>query len=106
MLPTGRKKDYCTGIAFEGDFVADFPYCLDGDAAPTSLVAVVPSAVYVVDGADLERHYRQSQAAERMGRDFLRPFGGKRQAERIAYRLGQVKSHIYSHYCEKGVRDV
>lgn len=89
-----------------GDLVGNYPYCLDGDAAPTSLVAVVPSAVYVVDGADLERHYRQSQAAERMGRDFLRPFGGKRQAERIAYRLGQVKSHIYSHYCKKGVRDV
>ena len=89
-----------------GDLVGNYPYCLDGDAAPTSLVAVVPSAVYVVDGADLERHYRQSQAAERMGRDFLRPFGGKRQAERMAYRLGQVKSHIYSHYCKKGVRDV
>jgi hypothetical protein len=50
----------------------------------------VPSAVYVVDGADLERHFRQSQAAERMGRDFM------------AYRLGQVKSHIYSHYFNKG----
>ena len=24
-------KDYCTGFAFEGEFVADFPYCLDGD---------------------------------------------------------------------------
>ena len=72
----------------------NYPSCLDGDAAPTSIVAVMPSAVYVVDGADLERHYHQSPAAERMGRDFL------------AYRLGQVKSHIYSHYCEKGVRDV
>ena len=81
-----------------GDLVGNYPYCLDGDAAPTSLVAVVPSAVYVVDGADLERHYRQSQAAERIGRDFLRPFGGKRQAERMAYRLGQVKSHINNFY--------
>ena len=77
-----------------GDLVGNYPYCLDGDAAPTSIVAVMPTTVYVVDGADLERHYRQSQAAERMGRDFM------------AYRLGQVKSHIYSHYCEKGVRDV
>ena len=77
-----------------GDLVGNYPYCLDGDAAPTSIVAVMPTTVYVVDGADLERHYRQSPAAERMGRDFL------------AYRLGQVKSHIYSHYCEKGVRDV
>ena len=73
-----------------GDLVGNYPYCLDGDTAPTSIVAVMPSVVYVVDGADLERHYRQSPAAERMGRDF------------IAYRLGQVKSHIYSHYFNKG----
>ena len=24
-------KDYCTGFAFEGEFVSDFPYCRDGD---------------------------------------------------------------------------
>ena len=24
-------KDYCTGFAFEGEFVSNFPYCLDGD---------------------------------------------------------------------------
>ena len=48
----------------------------------------------VVRGADLNEHYRQSPAAERMGRDYM------------AYRLEQVKSQIYSHYCEKGVRDV
>jgi CRP-like cAMP-binding protein len=75
-----------------GDLVGNYPYCLDGDAAPTSLVAVVPSAVYVVDGADLERHYRQSQVAERMGRDF------------IAYRLGQVKSHINNFYFKNNQR--
>ncbi|MBR1378595.1 MAG: Crp/Fnr family transcriptional regulator [Bacteroidaceae bacterium] len=85
-------KEYCTGFAFEGEFVADFPYCLDGDAAPTSLVAVVPSAVYVVDGADLERHYRQSQVAERMGRDYM------------AYCLGQVKSHINNFYFKNNQR--
>ena len=33
-------KDYCTGFAFEGEFVADFPYCLDGDVSghPASLL--------------------------------------------------------------------
>ena len=77
-----------------GDLVGCYPYCLDGDAAPVTIRADKSSTVYVVDGADLNEHYRQSQAAERMGRDFM------------AYRLGQVKSHIYSHYCEKGVRDV
>ena len=77
-----------------GDLVGKFPYCLDGDAAPVTIRADKSSTVYVVDGADLNEHYRQSQAAERMGRDYM------------AYRLEQVKSQIYSHYCEKGVRDV
>ena len=77
-----------------GDLVGCYPYCLDGDAAPVTIRADKPSTVYVVDGADLNEHYRQCQAAERMGRDYM------------AYRLEQVKSQIYSHYCEKGVRDV
>ena len=77
-----------------GDLVGCFPYCLDGDAAPVTIRADKSSTVYVVDGADLDEHYRQSQAAERMSRDYM------------AYRLEQVKSQIYSHYCEKGVRDV
>ncbi len=77
-----------------GDLVGCFPYCLDGDAAPVTIRADKSCTVYVVDGADLNEHYRQSQAAERMGRDYM------------AYRLEQVKSQIYSHYCEKGVRDV
>ena len=77
-----------------GDLVGCYPYCLDGDAAPVTIRADKSSTVYVVDGADLNEHYRQSQAAERMSRDYM------------AYRLEQVKSQIYSHYCEKGVRDV
>ena len=77
-----------------GDLVGCYPYCLDGDAAPVTIRADKSSTVYVVDGADLNEHYRQSQAAERMDRDYM------------AYRLEQVKSQIYSHYCEKGVRDV
>jgi CRP-like cAMP-binding protein len=77
-----------------GDLVGNYPYCLDGDAAPVTIRADKSCTVYVVDGADLNEHYRQSQAAERMGRDYM------------AYRLEQVKSQIYSHYCEKGVRDV
>ena len=83
-----------------GDLVGCYPYCLDsdgdgdGDAAPVTIRADKSCTVYVVDGADLNEHYRQSQAAERMGRDCM------------AYRLEQVKSQIYSHYCEKGVCDV
>ena len=92
----GEGRTFERGETLEeaGDLVGCYPYCLDGDAAPVTIRADKSSTVYVVDGADLNEHYRQSQAAERMGRDYM------------AYRLEQVKSQIYSHYCEKGVRDV
>lgn len=73
-----------------GDLVGCYPYCLDGDAAPVTIRADKPSTVYVVDGADLDEHYLQSQAAERMGRDYM------------AYRLEQVKSRILARYQQKG----
>ena len=73
-----------------GDLVGCYPYCLDGDAAPVTIRADKPCTVYVVDGADLNEHYRQSQAAERMSRDYM------------AYRLEQVKSRILARYKQKG----
>ena len=73
-----------------GDLVGNYPYCLDGDAAPVTIRADKSCTVYVVDGADLERHYRQSPTAERMGRDYM------------AYRLKQVKSRIIARYQQKG----
>ena len=73
-----------------GDLVGCYPYCLDGDAAPVTIRADKPCTVYVVDGADLDEHYRHSPAAERMGRDYM------------AYRLEQVKSQILARYQQKG----
>ena len=73
-----------------GDLVGCYPYCLDGDAAPVTIRADKPATVYVVDGADLEQHYRQSQAAEQMSRNYM------------AYRLEQVKSRIIARYQQKG----
>ena len=73
-----------------GDLVGNYPYCLDGDAAPVTIRADKSCTVYVVDGSDLERHYRQSPTAERMGRDYM------------AYRLKQVKSRIIARYQQKG----
>jgi len=77
-----------------GDLVGCYPYCLDGDAAPVTIRADKPATVYVVDGADLEQHYRQSQEAERMGRDYM------------AYRLEQVKSRIIARYQQKGGKGI
>ena len=68
----------------------NYPYCLDGDAAPVTIRADKSCTVYVVDGADLDEHYRQSQAAERMSRDYM------------VYRLEQVKSRILARYQQKG----
>lgn len=73
-----------------GDLVGCYPYCLDGDAAPVTIRADKPSTVYVIDGADLDEHYLQSQAAERMSRDYM------------AYHLEQVKSRILARYQQKG----
>ena len=72
-----------------GDLVGCYPYCLDGDAAPVTIRADKPSTVYVVDGADLDEHYRQSQETERIGRGYM------------VYRLEQVKSRIITRYKQK-----
>ena len=50
-------KDYCTGFAFEGEFVADFPYCLDGDVSEVSIEADMPCEVHIIKGIDLQRMF-------------------------------------------------
>ena len=47
-------KDYCTGFAFEGEFVSDFPYCLDGDLSEVSIEADMPCEVRVISGQELQ----------------------------------------------------
>ena len=47
-------KDYCTSFAFEGEFVADFPYCLDGDVSEVSIEADMPCEVRVISGRELQ----------------------------------------------------
>ena len=47
-------KDYCTGFAFEGEFVSDFPYCLDGDVSEVSIEADMPCEVRVISGQELQ----------------------------------------------------
>ena len=47
--------DYlCTGFAFEGEFVSDFPYCLDGDMSEVSIEADMPCEVRVISGQELQ----------------------------------------------------
>ena len=47
-------KDYCTGFAFEGEFVVDFPYCLDGDVSEVSIEADMPCKVCIISGRELQ----------------------------------------------------
>lgn len=47
-------KVYCTGFAFEGEFVADFPYCLDGDLSEVSIEADMPCEVRIISGRELQ----------------------------------------------------
>ena len=59
-------KDYCTGFAFEGEFVADFPYCLDGDASEVTIEADMPCEVRVISGAELQCLFDTDPAMEKM----------------------------------------
>lgn len=47
-------KDYCTGFAFEGEFVADFPYCLDGDVSEVTIEADMPCEVRIISGREVQ----------------------------------------------------
>ena len=47
-------KEYCTGFAFEGEFVSDFPYCLDGDVSEVSIMADMPCEVRIISGRELQ----------------------------------------------------
>ena len=69
-------KDYCTGFAFEGEFfdkrsgkaerVADFPYCLDGDASEVTIEADMPCLVRIISGAELQRLFDTDPSMAKM----------------------------------------
>ena len=47
-------KDYCTGFAFEGEFVASYPNCLYGKKSETTIVAGTPCKIFQILGKELE----------------------------------------------------
>ena len=47
-------KDYCTGFAFEGEFVASYPNCLYGKKSETTIVTGTPCKIFQILGKDLE----------------------------------------------------
>ncbi len=65
-------KDYCTGFVFEGEFVADYPYCLDNDIAEVSIEAEMPCEVRVIEGAELQRMFDEDTEKMRIGCQLMR----------------------------------
>ena len=54
MVHNGEDgKDYCTGFAFEGEFVADYPNCLCGKISEVTIVAGTSCKVLQIQGKDL-----------------------------------------------------
>ena len=47
-------KDYCTGFAFEGEFVADYPNCLSGHKSAITIVAGTTCKIFQISGKELE----------------------------------------------------
>ena len=54
-------RDYCVGFAFEGEFVADFPYCLHGYTSEVTIEAGMPSVVRVFEGQELQQLFDSNQ---------------------------------------------
>lgn len=50
-----ERKDYCTGFAFEGEFVADYPNSLSGKKSEVTIVAGTSCKVFQILGKELER---------------------------------------------------
>ena len=55
-----------------GDLVGNYPYWLDGDAAPTTIVAAQPAIVHVVSGRQLSEHFLQSREGAEVAMQYLR----------------------------------
>ena len=51
---TEEGKDYCTGFAFEGEFVADYPNCLTSRKSSVTIVAGTMCKILQILGTELE----------------------------------------------------
>lgn len=47
-------KAHITWFSFEGEFVCDYPYCLDGDVSEVSIEADMPCEVRIISGLELQ----------------------------------------------------
>ena len=53
-------KEHITWFSFEGEYVGDYPSCLNGSPSQTTIEAMMPSSVLRVSGEQLTRLFNQS----------------------------------------------
>ena len=61
---SGIDREHITWFSFEGEFAGDYPACLDGRPAQTTIKAMMPSRLLRVSGEQLMDFFRQD--AEKM----------------------------------------
>jgi CRP-like cAMP-binding protein len=54
------SREHITWFSFEGEFVGDYPSCLDGRPSQTTIEAMLPSRVFQVSGEQLMNLFRQN----------------------------------------------
>ena len=56
----GDGREHITWFSFAGEFVGDYPSCLDGSPSQTTIEAMLPSRVLKVSGEQLMNLFRQN----------------------------------------------
>ena len=64
MVRLSDDREHITWFSFEGEFAGDYPACLDGRPAQTTIEAMVPTRILRVSGEQLMNFFRQD--AEKM----------------------------------------
>ena len=54
-------KEHITWFSFEGEFAGDYPACLDGGPALTTIEAMVPTRIIRVSGEQLVKRFSQDK---------------------------------------------
>ena len=55
-----NDREHITWFSFEGEYVGDYPSCLDGRPAQTTIEAMMPSRVFRVTGEQMLTLFRQN----------------------------------------------
>ena len=56
-----KDREHITWFSFEGEFVTDYPNCLDGRPAQTTIEAMVPTRILRVSGEQLVKRFSQDK---------------------------------------------